>query len=117
MTDKLSKSARRRARKKLAATGEPAPAVQTVTNDVSHTPGDRFHREKPADGTRQLTISLKPHHWFVFDWLCGGLGADMQNQAATKMIRQFCIKELPRWRDAQGMSSGSVRAEDFKKPE
>jgi len=110
---KLSKSARRRARKKAAVAGDQTGLISDASNEV-----EKIKQPSPAtDGTRQLTISLKPRHWEVFDWLCGGLGPEMQSEAATKMIRQFCIKELPRWRNAQGMEAGSVRAEDFKKPE
>ncbi len=108
---KMSKSARRRARKKLAAAGgQPAPErpAKAPEPDASRPKGD---------GTRQLTISLKPRHWEVFDWLCGGLGPDMQSEAATKIIREYCVKQYARWRDAQGMKSGSVRAEDFKADE
>lgn len=110
--EQLSKSARRRLRKKQAQQGAQAPAVSNPVPEPEIIP------ETPDNsGDRQLTVSLRERHGQVFDWLCGGQGTAMQSEAATRIIREYCIKQLPRWREAQGMKSSSVRAEDFKAPE
>jgi hypothetical protein len=107
MTEQLSKSARRRARKKRALQQpQSQPVPQVEAHEPEPDPG-------PGHGV-PVTLQIPPRHMEVVNWM---LKVDPQydtlDEIMSAIVRQFIVSKLPDYREATNGGGSTVRRANF----